>query len=94
MTRIRGRALQKIRAAHFAEQPLCVSCEQAGRVSIAVELDHVLALCNGGADFSPYERLQPNGASLCGECHRKKTAVDLNRTYRPRVTIGLDGYPV
>lgn len=28
------------------------------------------------------------------ECHKVKTAQEMGRTLRPKVTIGLDGYPV
>jgi 5-methylcytosine-specific restriction protein A len=91
--RIRGRALQKIRANHFTIEPLCVVCKAAGRVSVATELDHVVALTNGGDDFDRRYQVQPNGSGLCVDCHARKTAQDLNRTHRPRVSIGLDGWP-
>ena len=69
--RIRGRALQEIRAEHFRDNPLCVHCLARGIVTAAVELDHIIALSNGGTDTPD------NRQSLCSACHRAKTIVDL-----------------
>src|SRR3954468_21802259 len=70
-TRIRGRALQRIRREHFQAEPLCVACEAEGRVSLATELDHIVALCNGGAE-SPGNR-----QGLCADHHAAKTQRDV-----------------
>ena len=69
--RIRGRTLQTIRAEHFRRNPLCVMCLDQGKVSIAVELDHILALTNGGKDEPD------NRQGLCHPCHESKTLADL-----------------
>jgi predicted kinase len=72
--RIRGRKLQAIRAAHFRRNPLCVACLDRGVVRVAVELDHIVALTNGGTDsLDPFE----NRAGLCADCHEVKTLSDL-----------------
>lgn len=84
--RIRGRKLQAIRARWFSRWPLCVHCERAGRTRLATQLDHILALDNGGADTDA------NRQGLCDECHDAKTALDMG--YRPRVAVGLDGWPL
>lgn len=86
MTRIRGHQLQKIRARKMLEQPLCVMCSQKGRVRLGVEMDHIVALVNGGGNED--ENLQ----MLCVECHKEKTATDLGHVYKPE--IGADGWPV
>lgn len=84
--RIRGRKLQAIRANHFASNPLCVHCEAKGRIRLATELDHTVALANGGKD-------EPgNRQGLCAECHEAKTRLDLG--YRIREAIGPDGEPI
>ncbi len=69
--RIRGRALQEIRAEHFRREPLCVHCLARGIVTLAIELDHIRALSNGGTDTPD------NRQSLCNACHRAKTIADL-----------------
>jgi len=76
--RIRGRKLQTIRERLFAEHPLCVHCESAGRVRIATEVDHVVPLHCGGEDADS------NRQGLCAECHAAKTREDLS--YRGRAT--------
>lgn len=82
--RRRGRALQEERAAYFRLHPLCAECEKHGCVRAAVELDHVIALSNGGKDDGKKQ-------GLCLPCHKTKTALD--RGYKPKERIGLDGFP-
>jgi len=57
----------------FLRQPenvLCRSCEAAGRVTLAQEVDHVVAF---ERPDDP-KRLDPsNLQALCRRCHRKKT---------------------
>src|SRR5688572_11599751 len=65
--RIRGRALQTRRATWFRYHPLCVLCETKGRVSAAIELDHVIPLSKGGRDD------ESNIQGLCIDCHEEKT---------------------
>ena len=84
--RIRGRKLQDIRAKHFAANPLCAHCLIKGRYTLASELDHIIALTNGGKD------IPSNYQALCSSCHKIKTAQDLNHKQKP--IIGLDGYPI
>lgn len=84
--RIRGRRLQQIRKHHFMEHPWCAMCLSEGKKRIAVELDHIVALCNGGQDADD------NRQGLCKRHHDEKTAKDLG--HKPRRVIGVDGYPV
>jgi len=88
--RIRGRKLQAIREAHFRLHPLCVRCVDldARPLQPATELDHIVALCNGGRD------VESNRQGLCPAHHLEKTAQDMGRKYRPRVRIGADGYQI
>ena len=84
--RIRGRALQALRARLLRQNPLCVICASKGRVTLATELDHAVALCNGGTND------ESNLQGLCAECHKVKTAQD--KGHKPRHSTGLDGWPV
>lgn len=86
--RIRGRKLQALRARHFAANPLCVMCEAKTppRITLATQLDHILALTNGGTNSDD------NYQGLCDECHKDKTAKD--KGHRVKRRIGLDGWPV
>jgi 5-methylcytosine-specific restriction protein A len=83
--RIRGRKLQEIRQRHFEQFPLCVECQKQGRITIATELDHIVALTNGGTDTDD------NRQGLCTECHDAKTARDMG--HRERLAISVDGWP-
>lgn len=83
--RIRGRALQRINARILDDNPLCVMCQAKGKLRIATELDHIVALVNGGLDEGAKQ-------GLCHSCHADKTAVDLG--HRVRHATGLDGWPV
>ena len=84
--RLRGRPLQTLRRRLLSAQPLCVACQRAGRLTVASELDHIVALVNGGGNEE--ENLQ----GLCAPCHVDKTARDLGQRVKP--VIGLDGWPV
>jgi 5-methylcytosine-specific restriction protein A len=88
--RIRGRRLQRIRAQYFASHPLCVMCEAEGRTTLATQLDHIVALTNGGKDFDQDDG--ENRQGLCDECHEIKTNIDLG--YTPKAATGVDGWPV
>ena len=67
--RIRGRRLLGFRRRLlFQQQPLCVECQKQGRIRLATERDHIIALCNGGTDTSS------NTQALCSICHEQKTA--------------------
>lgn len=86
--RIRGTTLQNIRKAHFHKHPLCVMCMDQQRVTIAQELDHIIPLHKGGTDT------EDNRQSLCQEHHLEKSKRERGHAYKPRQTIGIDGYKV
>ena len=88
--RIRGRKLQRIRDDWFSRHPLCVKCAEKNIYRAATQLDHIIALTNGGKDFDQDDGKNRQG--LCDDCHDKKTRQDLG--HKPRVRIGADGWPV
>jgi 5-methylcytosine-specific restriction protein A len=69
--RIRGHKLQRIREHHLRLSPLCVHCEAHGLVTVAMEVDHIVPLSQGGPDTAD------NRQSLCLSCHRAKTDAEL-----------------
>lgn len=71
--RIAGRKLQRLRQRLFDRQPLCVLCEQQGRVTIATIRDHVIPLAEGGRDD------ESNTQAVCGPCNRAKAAEEARR---------------
>ena len=88
-SRIRGRQLQRIRHRWFGMHPLCALCKAEGKVVLAVELDHVVALVNGGPDFDADEGANRQG--LCAACHADKTRVD--RGHGPSSAVDASGWP-
>jgi hypothetical protein len=72
--RRRGRWLQDFRRRHLADNPLCEHCQQQGRIRLAQELDHRIALHNGGKDF-PED--PSNAQGLCVPCHAAKTLAEI-----------------
>ena len=81
-----GRKLTEWRKRVLAREPLCRPCREAGRVTVATELDHVVPLELGGT----YD--DSNICPICGPCHLAKTAKDRGYTIRP--AIADDGWPV
>ena len=47
---------------------LCVACKQAGRLTPATDVDHIISKAKGGTDDPS------NLQSLCRSCHQTKTA--------------------
>ena len=89
MKRRTGRWLQDFRARYLHEHPLCERCSTWDKPVIATEVDHRIALTNGGKDFDE----DPGQAcGLCEACHKDKTAEDLGHRRKPQ--IGPDGWPV
>lgn len=76
ITRIRGRQLQRRRELFRDANPWCVDCLEDGIYTPWDELDHIVALEQGGADTD--ENLQ----GLCAAHHDAKTARDRGYTRR------------
>jgi len=78
--RMRGRALQRERAAMLRANPLCSGpdslCERYGIVREATERDHVVPLERGGAEH------RSNAQMLCRECHAHKSARETRERVR------------
>lgn len=69
--RITGRQLQARRLRIWAQDPHCADCRQLVDYPDGFELDHEVALVNGGADTDDNCRVR------CHACHEAKTARDL-----------------
>ena len=71
---MRGHALQKLRLRKWTENPYCAICGKLTQYPGGFELDHIVALANGGADTA--ENCQILCCGVDG-CHNIKTARDL-----------------
>ena len=56
---------RKIRAQVLREEPLCRECKRNGRITAAVDVDHI----DGNVENTERSNLQP----LCHSCHSRKT---------------------
>jgi 5-methylcytosine-specific restriction protein A len=85
-----GYAWQKLRKqAMERDAYLCQPCQRKGRVTPARECDHIIPKAKGGTDALS------NLQAICTLCHREKTIQEAtNGAYRPKVEIGVDGWPV
>lgn len=67
---------------------MCVACAKQGRVTPAVECDHIIPRDKGG------KGVLSNVQCLCKPCHDEKTARENGRAYKPKVRIGVSGWPI
>lgn len=69
-----GRPWRRIRARILRrDNGLCQPCWRAGRVTPAVEVDHVVNVADGGSDADD------NLEAICGPCHKVKTQQEARR---------------
>lgn len=86
-----GAEWQRIRKAVIVrDMGLCQPCLREGKVTPFTEVDHIKPKSDGGTD--DHDNLQ----CICSPCHKDKTSIEGARAqgYRPRKTIGPDGWPV
>lgn len=65
------RRWQRIRIAFLSKHPLCQKCKEAGKLTPATEVHHIIAVKNGGSDAD--ENLMP----LCKSCHSRITREEM-----------------
>ena len=68
------------------KQPLCEDCLKRGLVTPANQVDHVIPHHGDPKLFWSSPR-----ASLCRDCHGRKTATEQGKN--PKPAIGVDGSP-
>jgi len=66
----------------------CDRCRGGGlRLTLATEVNHIKPKAEGGTDDPS------NLQAVSSQCHQRITAEQQGKTLRPKVTIGVDGYP-
>lgn len=84
-----GTAWEKLRARILKRDGyLCQACQREGRVGPATSVDHIKAKAKGGTDDPS------NLEGICDHHRAIKDAADRGATWRPRLTIGVDGWPI
>ena len=54
----------------------CLQCRDAGRTTLATEVDHIVPLWQGGSDD------EANLQAINRECHKRKSAIEAAQRYR------------
>lgn len=74
---------------------LCEQCAKENRVAMGRDVDHVVSKAKALALRWKQDQIDAlsNLQYLCGPCHDRKTTEENGGTYRPKVEIGLDGWP-
>ncbi len=66
----------------------CEECARLSRVRLATHVDHKIRKEDGGTDDPS------NLQALNEECHKRKTTIENGGIPKPKVMIGLDGFPI
>lgn len=84
-----GAHWRKVRALVLArDRGLCVPCDEQGRTTAAVAVDHILNRAQGGTD--DLDNLQ----SICDECHLEKTLWEARGRPSNALRVDADGWPI
>ena len=65
---------RRVRRQYLEQHPLCVECQNEGRIVPARVVDHIKPINEGGARFD-FNNLQ----GLCDKCHNKKSGREAHR---------------
>jgi 5-methylcytosine-specific restriction protein A len=85
--RIRGSAWMATRERiKAAAQGLCVICRSKGKATLGTVCDHIKPIAHGGSNDDANLRW------ICDDCHNDVTRIQFGG--KPKVTTGLDGWPV
>lgn len=74
----------------------CEHCKAEGRTRIATEVDHIMSKARARTAGWSNARIESldNLQAINKDCHQRKTLEEEGKTLKPRVRIGLDGFPV
>lgn len=88
---------EKLRAVAIRRaKGLCEECARHDRVAMGKDVDHITSRAKAARLGWPRSKTEhvSNLQYLCRPCHLAKSAEETGRTYRPKVEIGEDGWPV
>lgn len=78
------------------DKGLCQVCFRKGQITLAKEVDHITSKAEAKRlRWSQAKVDHPsNLQAICQPHHLQKTAEENGQTYRPKVEIGEDGWPI
>lgn len=65
---------RKTRKIYLMQNPVCVQCQEAGRITAGAVVDHIKPINEGGAELD-YDNLQ----TLCHRCHNIKSGKEAHK---------------
>lgn len=74
---------RKLRKRYLAKHPLCVKCEQAGKLTPATVVDHIIP--HRGNQALMWD--EDNWQALCKPCHDNKTGTEDTRSVKYEYTF-------
>lgn len=94
-----GKAWEKVRAEVLKRDNYlcqCQHCKKEKRTSLATEVDHIVSRAKAQAlGWTPERTEHPdNLQAINHDCHKRKTTEENGGIPKPKVRIGLDGFPV
>ena len=88
---------KRLRLIKLRADPMCEPCTDAGRLTLANTVDHVVPISAGGPPFPSLDGL----TSMCASCHSQKTArgveagaIRTTRKLQPRKGCDANGNPL
>lgn len=78
------------------DRGMCQECKRNGIIKAGRDVDHKVSKAKAGQMGWREDQIESvaNLEYLCLPCHLAKSAKETGRTYRPKVQIGEDGWPV
>ena len=70
------------------DRGICQPCLKLGNLHRGSEVDHIVPKSKGGTDDDS------NLQTICREAHKAKTVTEQGKEYKPKQTIGIDGFPI
>ena len=97
-----GSSWDKLRLVILKRDKYLCQCDQCkggrpgGRLTVASDVNHIIPKAKAKAMGWTDEQIDDptNLQSVAGDCHERITAEQFGGTYRPKVKIGLDGFPI
>lgn len=74
---------------------ICQQCLKTGQVHAGNEVDHIVSKAEGKRLRMPSSQIESDGnlQTICKDAHKVKTLAEQGKTWKPKATIGIDGWP-
>lgn len=75
---------------------ICQPCKAKGRIHAGTHVDHIVSKAKAKAMGWTRERMDHPSNLQCinADCHKAKTEEEQGKALRPKVKVGVDGWPI